>query len=103
MTHIYDYFHDAFGAEPLPSTKQCVKLKNMKKAELNWEEQPLPLLFLFLTAYELSLSPFSPLYLSLPFCLCFIYFIDRLGLRPVPISLFGPAPSLNFANSCALN
>lgn len=51
MTHIYDYFHDAFGAEPLPSTKQCVKLKNMKKAELNWKEQPLSLslLFLFLT------------------------------------------------------
>lgn len=54
MTHIYDYFHDAFGAEPLPSTKQCVKLKNMKKAELNF-----PFVFVFDCAYELTLSPLS--------------------------------------------
>lgn len=82
MTHIYDYFHDAFGAEPFPSTKQCVKLKNMKKAEPNWEEDPLPLLFLFLTVRVcecVCVYVESPLSLSL---FLFYLFYRPFGVVP---------------------
>lgn len=75
------------------------KVEKYEKGRAKREERVPPFAFVFhcVCSYELSLL--SP---PLSHSLCFIYFIDRLGLRTAPISLFGAGTILELcAQLCA--
>lgn len=103
MTHIYDYFHDAFGAETFPSrtlrkVEKYEKGSGKAKAKMCEGRGRAAVFFLFIRAVGRPKKKKNKITTKIVFTFCFIYLIDHLGLRLLPI--FFPE-SLNFSQLCA--